>query len=62
MRMQLQRIHLTDGRDVINSQGLGSDRVELHLQGLQVFSIEMPMQDLITLGFSKASCEFAGIA
>ncbi len=59
MGIQLQRIHLADGRDVINSQGLRSDWVELPLQ---VFSIEMPIQDLITLGVSKASYEFAGSA
>jgi len=62
MGIQLQHIHLADGRDAINSYGVGSDWVELCLKGLQVFSSEMPLQHLKALGVSKASRQVAGIA
>ena len=62
MGVQLQRIHLTDCRDAINSHGVVSTRIELSLQRLQVFSAEMPLQDLKALVVCKANCQIAGIA
>ena len=62
MWIQLHGICMAYRRDAINGHGVGSDWVELALQGLQVFSSEMAVQHLKALGVSKASCQVAGIA
>ena len=62
MGIKFQRVHLADGHDALYSNGVGSVWVELCLQRLQVFSAEMPLQDLTALGVSKASRQVASIA